>query len=264
MRKTIVIPITLLLIMVSMAVAFSESLGFRKKRPAYHEYGNVVINNLSRKNNMAPVVYNHWLHRAQYTCRLCHIGLKFKMKAGATGITEEANNKGLYCGACHNGIEAFGPVTKEPAGKEPKKNCERCHSYGKKVAFQKNFYAFTKDFPRGRFGNGVDWLKAEKQGLVTLKDRLEGVPARKEGNEEHDEEVFNPTVGEMPKIIFSHDKHAVWNGCELCHPVIFSEKKGENKFTMAEIFRGKSCGTCHGKVSFSTLDCQRCHIKRVL
>jgi c(7)-type cytochrome triheme protein len=265
MKKIIVLPITLLWIMVCMSAAFSESpLGFRKKRPAYHEFGNVVINNLSEKNNMAPVVYNHWIHRANYTCRLCHAGLKFKMKAGSTGITEDANNKGLYCGACHNGKEAFAPVTEGSAGKEPKKNCDLCHSYGKKVEFQKNFYAFTKDFPRARFGNGVNWLKAEKQGLIKLKDHLEGKIPERSDKEIHTDEVIKPLVKEMPEIIFSHDKHAVWNGCELCHPAIFSEKKSENKYTMAEIFQGKYCGTCHGKVSFSNLDCQRCHTKRIL
>lgn len=265
MKKIIVISTTLLWIMVWMTGAYSGSpLGFREKRPAYHEYANVLINNTSEKNNMAPVVFNHWIHRAQYTCRLCHIDLKFAMKAEATGITESANSSGLYCGACHNGKEAFAPVTEASAGEKQKKNCDLCHSYGKKVEFRNNFYAFTKDFPRARFGNGIDWLMAEKAGQVKLKDYLEGGPVQQDKDEEHDEEVFKPTVTEMPEIIFSHDKHAVWNGCKLCHPVIFSEKKGENTFTMAEIFKGKSCGICHGKVSFSTLDCQRCHVKRIL
>ena len=101
-------------------------------------------------------------------------------------------------------------------------------------------------------------------GLIKLKDNLEGVSVQKKHTEEHDEELFKARVREMPDIIFSHDKHAIWNGCENCHPAVFSEKKGGNKFTMAEIFDGKSCGVCHGKVSFSTLDCQRCHVKRIL
>lgn len=264
MKKITVPTIVFLCIAALITMAFAQSLGFRTKRPAYHEYANIVINNVSEKNNMAPVVFNHWLHRAQYTCRLCHVDLKFSMKAGATGISENANNNGLYCGACHNGNEAFAPVTKGPSGKKVGENCDRCHSYGKKVKFEKNFYLYTKDFPRARFGNGVDWLKAENKGLVKLKDYLEGVSVQKKQKEEHHEEVFRPIVKEMPEIIFSHDKHAVWNGCELCHPVIFSEKKGKNKFTMAEIFEGKYCGACHGKVSFSTLDCQRCHVKRIL
>jgi c(7)-type cytochrome triheme protein len=264
MRK-ITIQLTIFLsVMVLITMAYSQSGGLRKKRPAHHEYSNVVLNNVSEKNNIAPVVFNHWLHRAKYTCRLCHIDLKFAMTAGATGISENANNQGLYCGACHNGKEAFAPVKKGTSGESIKKNCDRCHSYGQKVKFETNFYLYTKGFPRGRFGNGIDWLKAEQQGKVTLKDHLEGVSPEKKQTENPDDAVLKPTVGEMPEIIFSHKKHAVWNGCELCHPVIFSEKKGENKFTMAEIFEGKYCGTCHGTVSFSTLDCRRCHVKRVL
>jgi c(7)-type cytochrome triheme protein len=263
MKKITILTSIFLCMTVFIAVAFSQELGFRKKRPAYHEYANVVINNVSEKNNMAPVVYNHWLHRAKYTCRLCHVGLKFVMKAGATGISENANNQGLYCGACHNGREAFAPVNKGPSGEKTGENCDRCHSYGKKVKFERNFYKFTKDFPRARFGNGINWLKTEAMGLVNLKDYLEGVSPRKK-MEKPDEVVLKAKVKEMPDIIFSHDKHAVWNGCENCHPLIFSEKKGANKFTMAEIFDGKYCGTCHGKVSFSTLDCQRCHVKRIL
>ena len=47
----------------------------------------------------------------------------------------------------------------------------------------------------------------------------------------------------MPDIIFSHRKHTVWNGCELCHPEIFiGIKKGITEYSMVEIFDGKYCG----------------------
>jgi c(7)-type cytochrome triheme protein len=32
---------------------------------------------------------------------------------------------------------------------------------------------------------------------------------------------------------------------------------------MIEIFDGKYCGVCHGKVAFPNLDCQRCHSQPV-
>ena len=86
-----------------------HAFGVKKKRPKLHEYGNVVINNYSEKKNIAPVVFKHWLHRVKYTCRLCHVDIGFAMYAGDTGITEEYNETGFYCGACHNGKEAFGP-----------------------------------------------------------------------------------------------------------------------------------------------------------
>jgi c(7)-type cytochrome triheme protein len=261
MKKMIFLMMVLVTVLITLSI--DSVYGFVMKRPPHHEFGNVVINSLSEKNNMAPVVYKHWLHRAQYTCRVCHLDLKFVMKANGTGITEDANRKGMYCGACHNGKEAFAPEEKGPSGETVKKNCDRCHSYGKKVKFEKNFYLFTKDFPRAKFGNGVNWIKAEKEGLIQLKDYLEGVSPKRLLEEDPVDAVLHAKIVEMPDIIFSHKKHAVWNGCKFCHPDIFREKTGTTKFTMEAIFAGKFCGTCHGKVSFPTLDCRRCIIKEI-
>ena len=80
--------------------------GVKKKRPLPYEFGRVVINNSSEKAGLAPVVFDHWLHRAKFTCRLCHVDIGFAMKAGATGIKAADNMSGYYCGACHNGKKA--------------------------------------------------------------------------------------------------------------------------------------------------------------
>src|SRR5512135_1941964 len=82
--------------------------GVKKKRPLPYEYGRVVINNASEKAGLAPVVFDHWLHRSKFTCRLCHVDIGFAMKAGATGIKAVDNMKGFYCGSCHNGKRTFG------------------------------------------------------------------------------------------------------------------------------------------------------------
>lgn len=241
------------IVIFSVTLLSGDSHGARKKRPPHHEYGNVVIDNFSTKNKIAPVVFNHWLHRAKYTCRLCHADLKFSLAANGTKITEKANKKGLYCGACHNGKEAFGP--------DGKGGCDRCHSYGKKETVKNEFYPFTRKFPRARFGNGINWIRAEKEGHLALKDELSGKPGDRARRTGPSDSVIKPDEPEMPLIIFSHDKHALWNGCDLCHPEPFKEKKGSPKFTMEEIIEGKFCGTCHGSVAFPVLDCQRCHTK---
>jgi c(7)-type cytochrome triheme protein len=68
----------------------------------------------------------------------------------------------------------------------------------------------------------------------------------------------------MDKVLFSHKKHAVWNGCEVCHPEIFPNvKRGATKYSMLEIVNGEYCGVCHDKVAFSLRDCQRCHTQPV-
>ncbi len=258
MKKRYSTIIIIAAVLFSLLMQAEDAQSARKKRLPHHEYGNILIDSLSEKNGTVPVVFNHWLHRAQYTCRLCHVDLKFALKVNGSGITEGANKKGLFCGSCHNGKEAFGPGVE---GK-PGNNCSRCHSYGKKVKLEKNFYTYTKELPRARFGNGINWIRAEREGLISLKDTLEkSSGVKKMSLEEMPDTTIKPDEPEMPRIIFSHDKHAVWNGCDICHPSIFGDKKTSPKFTMEEIFDGKFCGTCHGKVSFPTLDCRRCHSK---
>jgi c(7)-type cytochrome triheme protein len=240
----------------------SQTFGVKKKPVKPHQFGNVTMNNFSEKNNEAPAVFKHWLHRMKYTCRLCHVDLGFAMRAGETDIREEDNLNGIYCGTCHNGGESFAPEEEGPGGTVTR-NCDRCHSGGKKVEFKNNFYKMTKGFPRARGGNRVDWLKAEEGGLITLKDQLEGITIERKPFEiPVDSDIASKEI-KMPDIIFSHEKHAVWNGCELCHPELFGVEKGVNVYTMQEIFDGKFCGACHGSVAFVTLDCQLCHLKEV-
>lgn len=262
--KYVVIPFLLLVSLVFLSTTHAETFGVKKKRPKPNEYGNVVINNYSEKNKIAPVVFKHWLHRSKYTCRLCHVDIGFAMKAGDTEITEEDNKNGLYCGACHNGDEAFAPEEEKLLSGRTEKNCDRCHSLGKEVDFKNDFYSFKKKFPRERFGNEIDWLKAEEEHLITLKDYLEGISIKRKKLKEPDDFDIKAKVVTMPEIIFSHKKHAVWSGCELCHPDIFAGvKKGSVKYSMLDIFNGKYCGACHGSVAFPNNDCQRCHTKEV-
>ena len=74
----------------------------------------------------------------------------------------------------------------------------------------------------------------------------------------NDEELTAREVT-TPNIVFSHQKHSVWNGCELCHPQGFGVKNGATIYTMKEIFEGRFCGACHLTVAFPLNDCMRCH-----
>lgn len=242
--------------------------GVKKKRPLPQEYGRVILNNFSEKAGLPPVVFDHWLHRARFTCRLCHVDIAFAMKADATNIRAADNAKGYYCGTCHNGKmiykekKVFESCSTKPAA--DLKRCERCHSLGKNVRREYDFAEFTGRFPKERFGNGVNWEKAEEDGYVLLTDYLEGVSIKRPALAVKKDFALAPKVEGMPEIIFSHKKHTVWNGCETCHPEIFiGVKKGTTKYSMIEIFDGKYCGVCHGKVAFPLLDCQRCHSKPV-
>ena len=88
---------------VVMPLADADTFGTKKRAPKPSEYGNVVIDNHAARADSDPIVFPHWVHRAKYTCRLCHVDLGFAMTAGETGITDEDNRNGLYCGACHDG-----------------------------------------------------------------------------------------------------------------------------------------------------------------
>ncbi len=258
----------LVLACISSGVVFAQT-GVKKKRPLPFDYGKVVINNYSGKAGLAPVVFDHWLHRAKFTCRLCHVDVGFAMRAGATGIKASDNINGYYCGACHNGrMVADGKTVFESCGRttasRDRADCFRCHSTGKNVKPEYDFNLFTKNLPKGRFGNGIDWEKAEELGLIKPVDFLEGISIRRKPISEQKDFALGAKVEGMPDIIFSHKKHTVWNGCELCHPDIFiGVRKGASKYSMVDIFEGKSCGVCHSTVAFPLLDCQRCHTKPV-
>ena len=81
------------------------------------EYADVILNNNSENEGVAPVIFPHWFHRIRFQCSVCHVELGIKMAAGSTGIRMEQLIDGRYCGACHDGGIAW-----------PIDNCDLCHS----------------------------------------------------------------------------------------------------------------------------------------
>jgi len=246
------------------AGAIVAAVGADAAKPA--DYGRVVINSFSAKEGMAPVVFDHWLHRAKYTCRLCHVDIGFGLKANATGIRAADNAKGLYCGACHNGkMEAGGrKVFAACGGDRSDKRCDRCHSQGKNVKGDHDFASFTAKFPKDKFGNGINWEKAAEDGQIKLSDHLEGVSIKQPAQSIQKDFTIQPKAGQKGEILFSHKKHVLWNGCEVCHPEVFKGgKRGSQQYTMNDIKDRKFCGVCHGSVAFPLDDCFRCHTKDV-
>ena len=265
MKKMLMI-VGLVLSLFALAAA---QTGVKKRRPRPEEYGRVVIDNFSEKAGMSPVVFDHWVHRQNFTCRVCHVDVGFAMKADDTGITAADNMKGYYCGTCHNGNmtfegrKVFNSCAKIASAADSK-TCDRCHSQGKNVRKEHDFAKFVAKLPKERLGNGINWEKADEEGLIRPADYIEGVSIKRKALKVQKDFALDPKVQGMPEIIFSHKKHTVWNGCELCHPEIFvGVKKGTTKYSMIEIFQGKYCGVCHTTVAFPLQDCQRCHTKSV-
>ncbi|MDT8419091.1 MAG: cytochrome c3 family protein [Desulfuromonadales bacterium] len=244
------------------APSLGETFGEKKKRAKPHEYGNVLIDNFSPQSEMDPVIFPHWLHRTKYSCRLCHVDLGFVMQAKENKITENDIRKGQYCGACHNGKESFAPESQDASGGTTR-NCHRCH-FPDNSKLKSDFYRFSKSMPKERFGNGINWLMAEEQGLIAIKDSLPGISNMTATFKGPEDSSLPAGESNIPNIIFSHTKHAVWNGCALCHPDPFGVEKAAQEYGMQEIFDGRFCGECHGKVAFPSLDCRRCHAHGVL
>lgn len=253
------------LVLLSMVgLAWAEG-GVKKKKPLPYDYGAVTINNYSVQQGIAPVVFDHWVHRQYFTCRLCHVDIGFGMKANTTEIHAVDNNKGFFCGTCHNGKmvhngqKVFAACASEyPPEDYPR--CLRCHLLEPSSAKKEAFYKFAEKMPRETFGNGINWEKAEKDGLIRLIDYIEGVSVKKAQMKVQPDFALQAGISGIPDIIFSHSKHTLWNGCELCHPDIFvGVKKGTTKYTMTDFFEGKYCGACHVNVAFPLTYCQRCH-----
>lgn len=121
-----------LVLLLATTTLLAQAQGVKKRRPLPDEFGNVVMNNFSEKNDIAPVEFSHWLHRSRFTCRLCHVDIGFAMQVNGTQMREDDNRRGFYCGACHNGKIAFAPLVKK-SPQEETKNCDRCHSFGKNI-----------------------------------------------------------------------------------------------------------------------------------
>jgi len=145
---------------------------------------------------------------------------------------------------------------------EPGSACVRCHRRPDAARSRKEFEAFARGLPRDWAGL-VDWEKAEATGQVRPLDVLEGVSIKRDAIKNKLEITIASKASWMSSVLFSHPKHAVWNGCEVCHPEIFPNGGEARRYSMLTISAGEACGACHDKVAFPLAACERCHVKPV-
>jgi c(7)-type cytochrome triheme protein len=249
----------------ALALAVAAAPAAALTAPPPHVYGRVVLDQFTSRAGVPSVAFDHWRHRALFTCRLCHVDVGFAMVRGETRISAATNAGRFHCGACHDGQRMHDgrPIFAACAPDQKlDRTCARCHTGGADAeGLPAAFEAFAKGLPR-RLG-AVDWEQAEAQRLIRPVDFLEGVSVRRR-TLRMDKEIAIPSRGSwMTGALFSHPKHAVWNGCEVCHPEIFpSAKAGTVRYTMLQIVGGQYCGACHDKVAFPLNDCARCHADR--
>ena len=253
-----------LLLMVCWGVLFAGNIAsaqiyLPERAPEPSEYGKVILDNHSASGPGA-VVFDHWLHRSMFTCRLCHVDVGFAMQAKATGIRASTNREGFHCGACHDGKRVFEGKTIFAACSNAANDgqCNRCHSLGTKGVRKYEYKGFTARFPKGIYG--VNWEEAQRSGVIRPVDFIEGLSVQKAPMKNREDFTVKAGYSWVHPIAFSHEKHSIWNGCELCHPEIFpTARKGTVVYSMFSNIEGRYCGACHGKVAFPLNNCQGCH-----
>ena len=266
MKKAHSIFLLFLLVLISVGFAQAQS-GSPKKRVRPHLYGRVMIDNYSTTVGLAPVSFDHWLHRANATCRVCHVDIGFAMEANASGIRAADNIRGFFCGTCHNGKALYDGkplfnACSVDSSNQAVEECQRCHNDGDTPKLEEKFYNFASNLPKSRQGNRIDWEKAIDNGQISPVDYIEGISLEGLDLAKVDDLTIGAKIEGMPDIIFSHEKHTVWNGCEVCHPDIFmGVRQGTTTYSMIDLFQGKYCGVCHDTVAFPQTDCKRCHTK---
>jgi c(7)-type cytochrome triheme protein len=221
------------------------------------------------KEGLAPVLYPHWLHRIYFECKVCHDDI-FTMKRWSNDISQEKIVEGKQCGTCHNGTISFAADKAE--------ECDRCHIAGKPEAekfhnineIEHEYIAVTAErlgaewnteaLPEGTIPvdkfQFIDWLELKRKGVFKPIVSLD--PDFKD--EIRDNMIlFESTSDFVQNVIFNHKVHSEWIKCSTCHPAHFKDELGGSNVKMIEISRGRFCGLCHGKVSFTFADCLRCH-----
>lgn len=113
--------------------------------------------------------------------------------------------------------------------------------------------------PRDNAGN-VDWVRAVRDSVIRPRRTLPGQVAVPEDGFRFAFDFWYPGPDTTFDARFPHSVHTEWLACEQCHPRIFPYRNTPVK--MADVFQGKYCGECHGKVAYPVLTgCERCHIR---
>jgi len=226
-------------------------------------HGRIVMDVFSTKANVPAVTFDHWRHRALYTCRVCHVDLGFAMNAGETQVSAATNEAGTHCGACHDGkrLQDGRPIFRACSGwprTDAARGCTRCHT-GPNRAPGAAYEELKRAMPLDVAGY-IDWAAAMRRGVVKPVDGVEGIsPKRPPMKVDHDVQI-RPLGSWMNGVTFSHRKHVAWISCELCHPDVFPMSRREQvRYDMAAMRLGRHCGACHVSVAFPLGTCQRCH-----
>ncbi|HLA29380.1 MAG TPA: cytochrome c3 family protein [Syntrophales bacterium] len=218
--------------------------------------------------DFGKVIFDHNLHIKQEgikdNCKTCHNAI-FNIKKNIR-YTMADMEKGLSCGACHNGKRAFDI-----------KDCNKCHKIPDITIKVKETgpVAFSHKKHSGAYKCGSCHPKLYEAGrnkpvgmAQMEKGKSCGACHNGKGTFKIDDCVHcHPTkdvdfkVKDTGDVKFSHDLHAGMYKCGDCHEKLYFPTSKNTRKTMVEMEAAKSCGACHdGKSAFTVKEsCDRCH-----
>jgi c(7)-type cytochrome triheme protein len=199
----------------------------------------------------------------------------------------ESFYQGKYCGACHNGKDAFASNTQ----------CARCHLRVKGMGPQRDMPVYKASESFGQPERVIRFNHESHSRLTKCSNchpRLFKIKkgANKITRADHSQQKYcfvchdgkksfswnncsrchtkTPapqqviSFGQGEKAIsFRHQTHTGKLECGICHPALFPFKKGVTKIGFADHNTQKACFNCHtGKNGKSFYDCNRCHRDR--
>jgi c(7)-type cytochrome triheme protein len=113
--------------------------------------------------------------------------------------------------------------------------------------------------PRDHAGN-IDWVAALRNGVIRPRGELPGRTVPDSAGFKFGFDFMFPGPDTLFDAYFPHSTHTQWLNCNTCHARIFPYRGTPIK--MGDVFMGRFCGECHGKVSFPVMTgCERCHVR---
>lgn len=210
------------------------------------------------------VPFSHAKHRSLYACGQCHNGIVASGVASKR-FTMADMEKGKSCGACHDGKTAFSV-----------KSCSKCHPL-KEILFSddarfnhdKHLSMYScSDCHNKLYNAGPENKRFTMSQMETgsscgsCHDGNTGFSVKGDCDSCHKSTV-NVTfkVKETGATTFKHTAHKSMYKCTECHNKTFKSGKESVRNSMADMEKGRSCGTCHDtKTAFGVKsDCQKCH-----
>ncbi|HEY5974152.1 MAG TPA: cytochrome c3 family protein [Geobacteraceae bacterium] len=212
-------------------------------------------------------LFSHKFHTApaMYICSDCHSGI-FVGGPGSRRSTMADMAQNRSCGACHDGFIGFS------AGG----SCDRCHKSTKEITFtvpDLNPVQFSHSIHVGMFKCDDCHNKLFTTGVQRKSYTMAQMEKGHSCGACHEGKTAFPVATACGKChpvkdltmaidaFFSHNRHLEMFKCYDCHDKLFVANSENQRYTMAQMEKGRSCGACHdATIAFSVKgDCNRCH-----